>query len=77
MHSDIAEFTLEVSDLYVGLMQVLEGSSTDAARSALAMTLLMVGENAGLHDQQLIDWIDAAAGEAKTALGQANDVGSD
>ena len=69
MHSDITEFTFEVSDLYVALMQVLESASTEAARSALAMTLLMIGENAGLRDQQLIDWIDAAAGEAKSALG--------
>ena len=70
MMSDPSDYGLEVTALYLGLMQVLEGASLASARSALAMSVLMIGENAGLSGDDLVDWIDQAANEAKGVLGR-------
>ena len=68
--SDPSDYGLEVTALYLGLMQVLEGASLAAARSALAMSVLMIGENAGLSGDNLVDWIDQTGNEAKGVLGR-------
>lgn len=60
--------SIEVAELYLGLMQALEGASLPALRSALAMTLLMTGERLGLSGEALGDWIDQPGEEAKAIL---------
>ena len=65
-HSETLSF--EVSCVYVEVMQALEGASTAATRSALAMAVLMTGEHLGLTGQALIDWIDETGNNAKAAL---------
>jgi hypothetical protein len=68
--SDRPDITLEVTALYLGMMEVLAGASLPAVRSALAMTMLMAGENAGLTGDDLVDWIDQTGNEARVALGR-------
>ena len=70
MMSEPSDHSLEVTALYLGLMQVLEGANLAAARSALAMSVLMIGENAGLVGDNLLDWIDGTGDEAKAVLGR-------
>ncbi len=60
--------SLEVSCLYIELMQALEGASTSAIRSALAMAMLMTGEHQGLTGHALAEWIDGTSANAKAAL---------
>ena len=60
--------SLEVSCLYIEVMQALEGASTAAVRSTLAMAILMTGEHLGLTGQALADWIDETGDNAKAAL---------
>jgi hypothetical protein len=68
MISDPADHGLEVTRLYLGLMQVLEGARLPAARSSLAMAVLMTGENAGMAGDDLIEWIEQTGSEAKAVL---------
>ncbi|MBI4922996.1 MAG: hypothetical protein HY834_14725 [Devosia nanyangense] len=72
MPDDIDRETLaqEVTSIYVGVMRALEGASTAAAQSALAMAMLMTGEHLGLEGKDLADWIDETANDAKAVLAQ-------
>jgi hypothetical protein len=58
----------EVTDLYLGLMAALHGANREAARSALAMAVVMSGERSGLKGQSLLDWIDSIATAARSAV---------
>lgn len=58
----------EVADLYVGLMSVLRGSSRPAAQSALAMAVVMSGEQSGLSGHALLDWIDSITASARATV---------
>ena len=69
-NSDGERLAQEVTGLYVGVMRALEGASTAAAQSALAMALLMTGEQLGLEGRDLADWIDETANDAKAVLAQ-------
>lgn len=69
MSSEPSEHSLEITTLYLGLMQALDGASLPAIRSALAMAVLMIGENSGLGGDDLVDWIDETGNEAKAVLG--------
>ena len=71
MSSDQPDHSLEITTLYLGLMQALDGASLPAVRSALAMAVLMTGENSGLGGADLVDWIDETGNEAKAVLGHA------
>jgi hypothetical protein len=54
--------------LYLRLMRALDGASLPAVRSALAMAMLISGENSGLSGEELLDWIDQTGNEAKAVL---------
>ena len=58
----------EVTDLYLGLMAALHGANRPAARSALAMAIVMTGERSGLDGQPLLDWIDSIVTAARAAV---------
>jgi hypothetical protein len=58
----------EVTDLYLGLMAALHGANRAAARSALAMAIVITGERSGLAGQPLLDWIDTIATAARSAV---------
>ncbi len=70
--SDPADRSREITTLYLGLMQALAGASLPSIRSALAMAVLMTGENSGLDGDDLVEWIDQTGDEAKAALGAPN-----
>ncbi|RYE09964.1 MAG: hypothetical protein EOP22_06845 [Hyphomicrobiales bacterium] len=67
--SDPADRSREITTLYLGLMAALAGASLPAIRSALAMAVLMTGENSGLDGDDLVAWIDQTGDEAKAVLG--------
>jgi hypothetical protein len=68
MISEQPDDALEITTLYLGLMQALDGASLSAVRSALAMAVLMTGENSGLGGEDLLEWIDQTGNEAKAVL---------
>lgn len=65
-----SDLTREITTIYIGLMQALDGASLTAVRSALAMAVLMTGENSGLDGEALTEWIDETGNEAKAVIGQ-------
>ncbi len=69
MTSDEQELRAEVAALYLELMDALDGASLPAARTSLAMAMLMTGEHFGLCGRDLAEWIDQMGGAAKAVLG--------
>jgi hypothetical protein len=68
MIADQADHSPEVMRLYLRLMRALDGASLPAVRSALAMAVLISGENSGLSGEELLDWIEQTGNEAKAVL---------
>ena len=71
MITEKLDHSLEITRLYLGLMQTLDGASLPAIRSALAMAMLMTGENSGLDGPDLLDWIEQTGNEAKAVISRS------
>ncbi len=71
MITENPDHSIEITRLYLGLMQTLDGASLPAVRSALAMAMLMTGENSGLEGSDLLDWIDQTGNEARAVIGRS------
>jgi hypothetical protein len=56
----------ELGDLYLKIMDALEGSGPTRAQAALSMALVMTGEYLGFAGPDLIAWIDQTSTRAKT-----------
>lgn len=72
MASEIPDHSIEITRVYLGLMQALDGASLPAVRSALAMALLMTGENSGLAGAELLDWIEQTGEEARAVIAHSS-----
>jgi hypothetical protein len=58
----------EVTRLYLGMIDTLRDGNPAAVQAALAMAIVTTGEDFGHADASLLDWIDATAASARTAV---------
>ena len=58
----------ELTRLYIGVMDALDGASPRRMQAALSMAVLMTGEHNGLAGEELMAWIDQTTDGAKAIV---------
>jgi hypothetical protein len=59
--------TDDIARIYLGIVAAAEGHRPEAVAAALAMSVVLLGEQRGLKGADLLEWIDTIAATARLA----------